>query len=41
MLLIPSPLQAGTDILTALAILMVAIGLAGAAILLLFHKKKI
>ncbi len=34
-------LQAGTDILTAFAILAVAIGLAGVAILILFSKKKI
>jgi subtilase family serine protease len=34
-------LQAGSDTLTALAILAVAIGLAGVAILILFSKRKI
>jgi len=33
--------QAGSDILTAFAILAIAIGLAGIAILILFSKKKI
>ena len=34
-------LQAGTDILTAVAILVIAIGIAGVAILILFSRKKI
>ena len=34
-------LQTGTDILTAVAILVIAIGVAGIAILILFSKKKI
>ncbi|MFI5404857.1 MAG: hypothetical protein ACHQYR_03925 [Candidatus Gagatemarchaeaceae archaeon] len=34
-------LQAGSDTLTAVAILVVAIGLVGLAILILFSKKKI
>jgi LPXTG-motif cell wall-anchored protein len=34
-------LQAGPDTLTAIAILVVAIGLVGLAILLLFSRKKI
>jgi len=34
-------LQAGSDMLTAVAILVVAIGLVGLAILILFSKKKI
>jgi hypothetical protein len=33
--------QAGSDILTAFAVLAIAIGLAGLAILILFSKKKI
>ena len=43
MLLHPSALQVGggTDILTAFAILAIAIGIAGIAILILFSKKKI
>lgn len=35
------PLQMGSDILTAIAILVVAIGLVGLAILILFSKRKI
>jgi hypothetical protein len=34
-------LQAGSDILLAIAILVIALGLAGFAILLLFRRKKI
>jgi subtilase family serine protease len=34
-------LQAGSDTLTAIAILVVAIGLVGLAILILFSKRKI
>jgi hypothetical protein len=34
-------LQAGSDTFTAIAILVVAIGLVGVAILILFSKKKI
>lgn len=38
---LPSLQAAGSDIFTAIAILVVAIGLVGLAILILFAKKKI
>lgn len=41
MSLLPHLLLTGTDTLEAIAILVIAIGLAGAAILILFAKKKI
>ena len=37
----PLALQSGSDLLAAFAILAIAIGIAGIAILILFSKKKI